>query len=569
MWSYAQTYQYSLVGYRREFPCPICRKKTVVPERGMEAFPDNRYLQELIENQAQDQWKICRKHNTPLSLFCNDCEKCICASCGLVTHRTHNLIELDDKAHAAHKEMQAGIKKANKHKEGWEDLVSKIDEGKETVNVMTDATLKKIEDSKREFRNTITRVTKIFEDATKKKINEVKATKANSIKNLNKSKQKIQNKKNGIERQIEEMERQLKMDNPSEVIQLSKETLTELEKILQDSRNINNDEIIAKVPGFDKPNFQHQLQLEDCGAACEEVLSIGRPVKTWKPTKWASLGFKAWEYSEIAVSEDGPVVVYGQMENDGIALKSFSKDGEEIWHLDLNICTYDSDDSDSDSGSDDVVASIKDITFVESGNSKYVMTTDSDDHAVLRNISDGTIVSQTEMLFSPEKICSYANANNGGFMLNGSSKSIHEFFLEGETVKVMNWEAIQYSFTNLYGFCVAKSGTGKMMFVLSSWQNSTIQAIDFTSGEVVWEVTGEYEGKEIRPHGMCGDESGNIYVADGSNCRVLQISCIGKIEKSLFNTEGLAVGIQWLKKHSKLLVSHKDCDADAITVYEM
>ncbi len=546
-----------VVGNRREFPCPICRTRTAVPERGMEALPDNRYLQELIENQAREQWKTCRKHNTALSLYCNDCEKCICASCGLVTHRTHDIIELDDKAQAAKKEMQDGVTKATKHIEGWQDLVGKIDEGKEKVSVMTDAALKKIEDSRSEFRNMIKRLSNSYEEASKIKINEIRAMKTKSIKGLNKSKQNIQNKKNGIERQIEEMARQLKMDQPSEVIELSKETLIGLEKILKDSTNINTDMITAKVPGFNKPNLHNQLRLQNAGATTEEALDIGRPIKAWKPRKWASLELQFWESSMIAVGQDGSTVVVGKKHSDEIVLKCFNKDGHEMWEQ----CISD----------DDKEPDIRGIAIVRSFGIPYVMTTDCEKQTItLRKLSDGLIVNRQQVSFPSDRITCYSPWE--GFMLNWSSKIIYNFKLKWDaTVQVMNWMGIKYDFPSLYGFCATRNHTGQMMCILGSWEHNKIRAINAANGKIIWEIVGQYERVEINPHGMCADDSGHIYVADGENCRVLQVSCTGEIERCLLHTEGIASDVKWLEMNKKLLVFHEDdeCDSEAITVYEM
>ncbi len=559
-----------VVGNRREFPCPICRTRTAVPERGMEALPDNRYLQELIDNQAREQWKTCRKHNTALSLYCNDCEKCICASCGLVTHRTHDIIELDDKAQAAKKEMQDGLTKATKHIEGWQDLVGKIDEGKGRVSVMTDAALKKIDDSRNEFKNIMKRLSNSFEDASKMKINEIRAMKAKSIKSLNKSKQNIQNKKNGIERQIEEMERQLKMDQQSEVIELSRETLIELEKILQDSKHINAEMITAKVPGFNKPNLQNQLRLLNNGAATEEAFDIGRPAKTWTPRKWPSLEFQSSEFSKIAVGQDGSIVVFGLKYDGDFALKCFNSDGEEKWEQNISC----------DEGEPD----IQGIAIVQSGGEKYVMTSEFENKTLtLRKLSDGELVSERQVSFKPGPVSCYTNSE--GFIVGRSSDLLHKFKLKEKEVhvEVMNpiifhsplREAIyrQNRKANLkivHDFCFGKSSTGQTMCTLSSWEDNKIQAIN-PNATIIWEVTGKCEGEEINPNGMCADDSGYIYVADGANNRVLQISSVGKIERCLFHTEGYVNDVKWLEMNKKLLVFHDDddCDSEAITVYEI
>ena len=62
-----------LSGQERKFLCPEYRADTKFPDRGAEAFPDNRYAEEMIRLMKMMQiGDICQKHKQHLVLFCNN-----------------------------------------------------------------------------------------------------------------------------------------------------------------------------------------------------------------------------------------------------------------------------------------------------------------------------------------------------------------------------------------------------------------------------------------------------------------------------------------------------------------
>ncbi len=475
----------------------------------------------------------------------------------MVQHKGHDIVELKDQAEGARKLTREGIEKAKKHIDGWDGLIEDVDRAKVSVNREMEKALVNVQETRDEFTEIIERLTLVMNETTKKQINEIKTTKANSIKTLNKKKKNVQDKKNGIERQIEEMERQLKMDNPSEVIHLSKETSKELEKMLRDSAHVNDNVIVAKVPAFIKPHLSSQLRFEDYGAASEKTLQIGRPPKRAVSLQWAPLGFKSWTTSQIAVSEDGLVIVYGMKLDGTIVLKLFNKEQREIWEKEPL---------------QDIVGYITGMAFIQSGWENYIIISDNQSNLIhVRAVSDGTIVGQAKIPHSRGKIC--FDSFGQGYIRNIDTAQIKKLHVHSDVVSglpeitVDHYNSIPFSLDSPHGFCLVHSNIGKKMFIMSSWRNSTIQAIDAENGKVIWEVTGEYEGQKICPCGMCTNEKGNIYVADGSNARVLQLSCTGQIERCLFETKGSVINVQWLEM--KLLVYHRDGDQEAITVYEM
>ena len=60
------------------------------------------------------------------------------------------------------------------------------------------------------------------------------------------------------------------------------------------------------------------------------------------------------------------------------------------------------------------------------------------------------------------------------------------------------------------------------LLVFSLWRDSLIISVSAETGEKVWEVTGEVDGKMCEPHGLLFSPQHQVLlVADGKNCRVL------------------------------------------------
>ena len=79
---------------------------------------------------------------------------------------------------------------------------------------------------------------------------------------------------------------------------------------------------------------------------------------------------------------------------------------------------------------------------------------------------------------------------------------------------------IQSGIERYFGLCYIPSP--HRLIVLSLHPESLIRAMSAETGEKVWEVKGEVDGVECRPHGMLFSPQHQVLlVADGLNCRVL------------------------------------------------
>ncbi len=91
--------------------CPVCKMEHVVSKGTIESFPQNKYVLHIInllnksrlEPQQTEIGDIvlarCKEHNRELGLYCNEvsCKKPICQKCFLGYHRTHSIIDIDEK----------------------------------------------------------------------------------------------------------------------------------------------------------------------------------------------------------------------------------------------------------------------------------------------------------------------------------------------------------------------------------------------------------------------------------------------------------------------------------------
>ncbi len=96
------------------------------------------------------------------------------------------------------------------------------------------------------------------------------------------------------------------------------------------------------------------------------------------------------------------------------------------------------------------------------------------------------------------------------------------------------------------------------------WQDEVICAVDYTSGETLWKVQGEVHGKPCKPHGMCSDTQGRLYVADADNERVLVLQASSGVVIQEIDMEGLGdlSGIAWCSTQPHLVVWNGWADED-------
>ena len=140
-----------LTGQGKRFLCPECRADTKFPDRGAEAFPDNRYAEEMIRLMKVMQiGDICQKHKQHLALFCNNkyCQEQICPACVLVKHKDHNIMDLTSKADEVRGKMVDRKERARDISLLLGEYLTELNSIEEKVNKDTSKNLDKVDETR-------------------------------------------------------------------------------------------------------------------------------------------------------------------------------------------------------------------------------------------------------------------------------------------------------------------------------------------------------------------------------------------------------------------------------------
>ena len=71
------------------FPCPECRKETVLPSNNASLLPRALLAVRMKEKLQRPGEKLCSKHDEPMKLYCSDCKFHVCINCALADHNKH------------------------------------------------------------------------------------------------------------------------------------------------------------------------------------------------------------------------------------------------------------------------------------------------------------------------------------------------------------------------------------------------------------------------------------------------------------------------------------------------
>ena len=110
--------------------------------------------------------------------------------------------------------------------------------------------------------------------------------------------------------------------------------------------------------------------------------------------------------------------------------------------------------------------------------------------------------------------------------------------------------------------------------ILVITSDNNIKAINPVTGSVVWKFTEGMKSKELEPWGVCCDLDGRIYVADGSNERLLILDmATGKLIQTLSDAgSGGMWRVYWMNNPPQLIVCHGYIDDNAtllISTYDI
>ena len=104
--------------------CPSCRKRILLPERGVRGLQTNFYITHIMEMVTEKTNSLsfnrddgCRRHSQqPLSFYCTKCEVPICRDCTVLDHNTtknHEIKDVAEIVNSKRKILQATLDKMN------------------------------------------------------------------------------------------------------------------------------------------------------------------------------------------------------------------------------------------------------------------------------------------------------------------------------------------------------------------------------------------------------------------------------------------------------------------------
>eukprot|EP00058_Branchiostoma_floridae_P020001 XP_002605491.1 hypothetical protein BRAFLDRAFT_92912 [Branchiostoma floridae] len=106
---------------RRRFPCPECRKMVSIPSQGVEAFPTNFLVANVLEKvqhhkeekkKQADEMDMCIFHKQEAQVVCITCNFIVCSDCLKAGHKEHVLKHIDQEKAFKLEELKRLLKKA-------------------------------------------------------------------------------------------------------------------------------------------------------------------------------------------------------------------------------------------------------------------------------------------------------------------------------------------------------------------------------------------------------------------------------------------------------------------------
>ena len=78
-----------------------------------------------------------------------------------------------------------------------------------------------------------------------------------------------------------------------------------------------------------------------------------------------------------------------------------------------------------------------------------------------------------------------------------------------------------FNMQKIFDICYLNHPLLRDALLLTNWETNSIQAINAQTGNIIWNTTGEVDGKICNPHGVVATQTGEVIVADGRNARLI------------------------------------------------
>ena len=198
------------------------------------------------------------------------------------------------------------------------------------------------------------------------------------------------------------------------------------------------------------------------------------------------------------------------------------------------------------------------IVTVTADNHQYLaMSTGTCNRPKIRlvNLESGKCIQSNIVVLMP-------NIDREMKALNLSDGSVALFHMSGNSISINNTINIQ-EMSGTKNVCYIKSHEHGGLLIYSTgnhYFNGGLKAMSTHTNQTVWSLQGRVAKCLFNPRGICTDNKGLLYVADGHNSRILVIyGNTGKVLQVLQPTElkGQVIrNLAWCKVPSQLIVQH-------------
>ena len=529
--------------------CPECRKEVDVPDRGVRAFTDNKYVEDLLKMKRTHQ---CMKHFLSLHLYCDnkDCQEQICPSCVVVKHHGpgHKIIELEDKANS----IKADMSNTREHvRELSIALGSHLDELNKAVTNLdanVDRDIKAVEKTKDEMYAKIQKLLETVQAEIEKQKIELLKSKENVSKDLNQAIKETTDSKSNFDELYMDIEKKVSTLSNNEIVDGRGSVEKEFMQMKVNELANKSYEVNVHSLTYTKPDLKLKFNFEELGKLCPKPVSINISAKIGESRPQSLVpeanylgtvdtGFATSAQTVLGISGSGHLLVSGKIEERNL-LKCESIEGKALWGVYMG-------QNDKDT--------IKGLCCVK-GIKEYLIVT-AGKRIELRDPTDGSLKSKQEVDFDPGQVCPMEDKK---FVVFTSGSKLLIFNINEEKQRIeLTKKTVPTDMTDAESLTVVNHQGMKLIIVAAWFPNPVIEAVDFESGKVAWKIT-ERDETQIRPHGLCSDNMGNLFVGDTTNDRVLLLFPDGKLKKELVKMVGLTKCIAFDKARRRLFVNYQN-----------
>ncbi len=482
----------------------------------------------MIENEeaekAQDK-NICHKHKQPLTVYCDNekCQELLCATCIVVKHRDHEIVDLDDKVDR--------IKNMSDWRYGAERQINTERQELLWKDANMDDLLKEIQENASEACKEIDKQKAIILNKYMEAMDEVEKQ-ANSEKvKIGQIKQRQLKSATSLQRNMRK--RIESLDKASELLNQIRK-INDRYDIIRNGRVVSaihkeigdiNPEIEEWANSYGEIKFKTDVDTKFIKPKLGEIIceknattfqNFGLAPRREKFTSTTLSFVKRWE-TDTAHDKMLTSNSLGQIFTGMDGLVAFDLDGREV----LNVPS--------------LTAHGRTMSFYHGNGEDLLLIGDGGNKFEVRD----TLGKLLYAVPVPKASCV-------SFIRQDTPESVlvtvgHVLLRSYDEFMPMHWELQQFVETegkfvrgsktinipepllDIQGFTIAECDNKKII-VVSSAEDYYILALDYQSATVLWAIDkAKFEGKNIYPYDICTDGHGHLFLLDMANYHISEI----------------------------------------------